>query len=384
MRERIEKSFEKYFKSDEGKLFAAPGRVNLIGEHTDYNGGFVMPGAIDKCIMAKLAPNGSDKVNIYSINNDEYVTFSIKSSEKPISKSNWALYVYGVCCEMVKRGAKIGGFNAVYEGNVPFGAGLSSSAALESLFAYALNEIYSCNIDKKELARVGQDTENNYCGMKCGIMDQFASLFGKEGCLIKLDCSTMEYEYLPFNPVGYKVVLIDSKVKHELIGSPYNERRESCERVVAEIAKKHPGVTLLAEANFEMLEEVKGTISATDYKRATYVIGENARLEETCRSLKAGDYENVGRLLYATHKGLSEDYEVSTPEIDYLNAIAKRCGVTGSRIMGGGFGGCTINIVKEELYENFIKEVMSEYEAKFSVAPVIYEVKISDGARQLD
>lgn len=214
-------------------------------------------------------------------------------------------------------------------------------------------------------------------------MDQFASLFGKEGHLIRLDCSTMEYEYVPFNPEGFKVVLIDSVTKHELVDSPYNKRRQSCENAAAAIAKNHPHVKLLGDATLEMLEEVKDQICEEDYKRATYAIQENARLVDTCEALKKGDYETVGKNIFATHHGMSKLYEVSTVELDYLNDIAKECGVTGSRIMGGGFGGCTINLVPEDKYDAFIETAIAKFTDKFGVTPKVYPVKISDGARRI-
>ncbi len=365
----------------EGVLYFSPGRVNLIGEHTDYNGGCVLPGAIDKGILAEIKPNGTDQVRAYSVDLDDYAEFGLREEDKP--KASWACYIFGVCREMQKRGGEIKGFDTVFSGDVPLGAGLSSSAALESTFGFGLNELYHCGFDKKELVLIGQKTEHNYCGVNCGIMDQFASVFGKEGHLIRLDCSTMEYEYVPFAPKGYKVVLVDSVTKHELVDSPYNKRRQSCERAAAAIAVNHPQVKLLGDANMQMLEEVKGKISEEDYMRATYAIQENERLINTCEALKKGDYETVGKNVYATHHGMSKLYEVSTVELDFLNDVAKECGVTGSRIMGGGFGGCTINIVPEDKYDHFIGTAIAKFKAKFGKEPKIYPVKISDGARRL-
>ncbi len=365
----------------EGVLYFSPGRVNLIGEHTDYNGGCVLPGAIDKGILAEIKPNGTDQVRAYSVDLDDYAEFGLREEDKP--KASWACYIFGVCREMQKRGGEIKGFDTVFSGDVPLGAGLSSSAALESTFGFGLNELYHCGFDKKELVLIGQKTEHNYCGVNCGIMDQFASVFGKEGHLIRLDCSTMEYEYVPFAPKGYKVVLVDSVTKHELVDSPYNKRRQSCERAAAAIAVNHPQVKLLGDANMQMLEEVKGKISEEDYMRATYAIQENERLINTCEALKKGDYETVGKNVYATHHGMSKLYEVSTVELDFLNDVAKECGVTGSRIMGGGFGGCTINIVSEDKYDHFIGTAIAKFKAKFGKEPKIYPVKISDGARRL-
>ena len=380
--EHVRSRFIKHFDGTTGFVYASPGRINLIGEHTDYNGGFVFPGAIDKGMIAEIKPNGTDKVNAYSIDLKDYVTFGLNEEDAP--RASWARYIFGVCREMIKRGVDVKGFNTAFSGDVPLGAGMSSSAALESTYAFALNDLFGENkIDKFELAKIGQATEHNYCGVNCGIMDQFASIFGKEGNLIRLDCSTMEYEYVPFNPKGYKVVLVDSVTKHELVDSPYNKRRQSCERAAAAIAVNHPEVKLLGDANMEMLEEVKDKISEEDYMRATYAIQENQRLIDTCEALKKGDYETVGKNVYATHHGMSKLYEVSTVELDFLNDVAKECGVTGSRIMGGGFGGCTINLVPEDKYDHFVETAVAKFKEKFGKEPKIYPVKISDGSRRL-
>lgn len=357
-------------------LFASPGRINLIGEHTDYNGGFVFPGAVDKGIVAAIRPNGTARVRLYSIDMDEEVIFGLEEADKPTP--SWAHYIFGVCRETIKRGGQVGGFDAVFAGNVPLGAGMSSSAALESTFAFALNELFGCGFDRAELARIGQSTEHNYCGVKCGIMDQFASVFGKQGCLVRLDCRSMEHAYFPFDPQGYRLVLINSCVKHQLTGSPYNDRRLSCERVAQALGRE-----LLRGATLEELEAIRSQISEEDYRRARYVIGEEQRVLGVCEALEQGDYARVGRLMYETHWGLSRDYEVSCEELDLLAEIAEQCGVTGSRMMGGGFGGCTINLVKEELYEPFISTAKRQFEARYGITPLVYEVVISDGARRL-
>ena len=360
-----------------GELYTSPGRINLIGEHTDYNGGFVFPGAIDKVIMAEIRPNGTDTVKVFSIDINEYCEFGLKEEDAP--KQQWARYIFGICREIIKRGGLVKGFDAVFAGNVPLGAGLSSSAALESCFAYALNDLFNDNkIDNFELAKIGQSTEHNYCGVNCGIMDQFASVFGKKDHLMRLDCRSMEYEYYPFNIDGYTLVLLDSKVKHALVASPYNKRRQSCERVAAKL-----GVETLRDADLDMLNKVKDEISAEDYSRAKYVIEEKQRVLDVCDALQKGDCETVGQKMYETHHGLSKDYEVSCEELDYLNDIAKECGVTGSRIMGGGFGGCTINLVKNDLYDNFIATAKKKFNEKYGHEPVVYPVIISDGARKL-
>ncbi|WP_290073246.1 galactokinase [Paramuribaculum intestinale] len=375
MKSKINKAFVEHF-GGEGTLFVAPGRFNLIGEHTDYNGGFVFPGAIDKAIMAEIRPNGTDRVKLYSIDLDASAEFGLNEEDAP--KEQWARYVFGVCREIIKRGGKVEGFDAVFSGNVPLGAGLSSSAALESCFAFALNDLFNDNkFDRMELARIGQSTEHNYCGVNCGIMDQFASCHGKKDNLMRLDCRSGEFEYFPFKLDGYKLVLVDSRVKHELVDSPYNKRRESCERVA-----RHLGVETLRDADMAMLEAVKGELSHEDYMRAKYVIEEKQRVLDVCDALLKGDYDTVGRCMYATHDGLSKDYEVSCEELDFLNDVARECGVTGSRIMGGGFGGCTVNLVKDDLYDNFIATVKARFNEKYGHEPQIYPVIVSEGARR--
>ena len=364
-----------------GEFFTSAGRINLIGEHTDYNGGFVFPGAVDKGIMAEIKLNGTNKVCAYSLDLDEYVEFGFNEEDAPVQ--SWSRYIFGVCREIIKRGGEISGFNTVFAGDVPLGAGMSSSAALESTFAFALNHLFNLGIDKFELARIGQATEHNYCGVKCGIMDQFASIFGKAGHLMRLDCKTMEYKYYPFHPEGYRLVLVDSVVKHELASSAYNKRRESCERAAAAIKERHPEVEFLRDANREWLDEVKGVISEEDYMRAEYVIDEVARVLDVCDALERDDYETVGEKMYETHYGMSRLYEVSCEELDFLNNLARECGVTGSRVMGGGFGGCTINLVKDGLYDSFISKARSAFKERFGHEPKIYDVVISDGARTL-
>ncbi len=376
LQQNIDSIFESRF-GGHGTIYASAGRINLIGEHTDYNGGFVFPGAIDKVIMAEIRANGTEKVRVYSIDIDDYAEFGLNEADAP--EQSWARYIFGVCREVIKRGGKAEGFDAVFAGNVPLGAGLSSSAALESCFAYALNDMFNDNsIDKFELARIGQSTEHNYCGVNCGIMDQFASVFGKKENLMRLDCRSMEYEYFPFSPEGYSLVLVDSVVKHELADSPYNKRRASCERVA-----KRLGIETLRDADMDMLNAVKTDITAEDYFRAKFVIEEKERVLTVCDALVAGDYETVGRCMYATHEGLSKDYEVSCEELDFLNDIARECGVTGSRIMGGGFGGCTINLVKDELLPAFIDTARKRFNEKYGHEPKVYEVIISDGARKV-
>lgn len=377
MENKLINEFQKRF-NNRPELYASAGRINLIGEHTDYNGGFVFPGAIDKEIMTAIAPNESEKVRVFSIDINEPAEFGLNEEDAP--EQSWARYIFGVCREILKRGGTVKGFDAVFAGNVPLGAGLSSSAALESCFAFALNDLFNDNnIDKFELAKIGQSTEHNYCGVNCGIMDQFASVMGQAGKLMRLDCRSMEFEYFPFAPKDYELVLIDSRVKHELADSPYNKRRASCERVA-----KRLGLETLRDATMPMLKSIRTDITAEDYFRAKFVIEEKERVLAVCDALNAGDYETVGRKMYETHRGLSDDYEVSCEELDFLNDIAHECDVTGSRIMGGGFGGCTINLVKKGLREKFIETAKTKFNEKYGHEPKVYPVVISDGAHKIE
>ena len=361
----------------EGTAYTAPGRINLIGEHTDYNGGFVFPGAIDRGISAVIRPNGTHMVNLYAIDFDMACSFNIDDPQGP--EVMHFRYVYGVVREMMAAGVEVQGFDAVHGGDVPLGAGMSSSAAVECCFAYALNELFGQGrLDKMTLARIGQATEHKYIGVMCGIMDQFASMHGKAGSLMRLDCRSGEYHYFPWHPDGYRLVVINSCVKHELVGSPYNDRRNSCQRV-ADLA----GVEILRDCSREKLEQLRPQLSAEDYLRARYVIGEVDRVLAVSDALERGDYEEVGRQMYLTHKGLKEDYEVSCDEIDFLVDQARDMGVSGARIMGGGFGGCTVNLLRNDLYEPFLAQVQKTYRARFGIDCKPIPVVIADGARRL-
>lgn len=382
--EFVRNRFIKHFDGKTGNIYFSPGRINLIGEHTDYNGGFVFPGAVDCGIMAELRPNGTDTVMAYSIDLKDRVEWNINDPQGP--KATWARYIYGMIREFQGLGVDVKGFNVAFAGDVPLGAGMSSSAALEVCFGVALNDLFADNkITTWQIALAGQATEHKYVGVNCGIMDQFASAFGKAGKLMRLDCNTSEFEYYPFDPKGYKLVLVNSCVKHELVGSPYNDRRNSCENVAKAVAAKHPERTIntLRDCTWEDLEEVKSVCSAEDIQRATFVLGEKDRVLAVCDALEKGDYEEVGKQMYLTHYGLSKDYEVSCEELDYLNDIAKECGVSGSRIMGGGFGGCTINLIKDDVYDNFTKTVVEKYKEKYAKEPIIIPVVIGDGGRRI-
>ena len=360
----------------EGTAYVAPGRINLIGEHTDYNGGFVFPGAVAQGITAIVRPNGTENVNAYAVDLHQAFTFPLEGDwQGPVA----AMYLYGVVREMRAAGVPVGGFDTVYGGDVPLGAGMSSSAALESCFAFALNDLFHGTLDRMTLARIGQSTEHKYVGVKCGIMDQFASLHGRKGSLVRLDCRSGEYRYFPWNPADYSLLLVNSCVKHELVGSPYNDRRASCERVAAAA-----GVETLRDCSWQQLEALRPTLSDEDYRRARYVLGEADRVKAVGDALERGDYPEVGRQMYLTHNGLSHDYDVSCPELDFLVDEARRMGVTGSRLMGGGFGGCTINLIANDKVEAFCHEVQRTYPELFGVECKFIPVEIGDGARKLN
>lgn len=380
----VRSRFIKHFDGKTGNIYTAPGRINLIGEHTDYNGGFVLPGAVDKGIMCEIRPNGLNTIMCYSIDMKDRVEFNVDDPIGP--HTSWARYIYGIVQEMRKLDVDVRGFNTAFAGDIPLGAGMSSSAALESCYAYAINDLFGDNkISKWDMVLAGQATEHNYCGVNCGIMDQFTSIFGEENKLIRLDCRSREFEYIAFNLGGYKLVLLDSKIKHELAFSAYNERRNSCENVVKALQDKFTNkhFETLRDADWNELEAVKTDVTSEDYKRAAYVLGEYDRVLDVCNALSVGDYENVGKKMYETHDGLKNEYEVSCEELDYLNDIAKDNGVTGSRIMGGGFGGCTINLVKKDIYDKFIADAKEKYHGKYGKTISVYDVVIGDGARKI-
>lgn len=359
----------------------SPGRVNIIGEHTDYNEGFVLPAAINKAIYVAVDKRGDDQIVLHSIDfKDKYdgrVT-EIRRSEK-----HWANYILGVAAQITKRGYKLNGFNLIIDGDVPLGAGLSSSAAVECATAFALNELFGLGISKRELTEIAQKAEHEFAGVLCGIMDQFASVFGKKGHVIKLDCRSLDYEYVPLNLEGYKILLLNTNVKHSLASSEYNTRRQQCEEGVAMVRQRHPDVTSLRDVSVEMLNQyVKG--HDVIYKRCRFVVEENARLLEGCEDLKKGDIHALGVKMFRTHEGLSKEYEVSCPELDFLvEAVRNNPNVLGARMMGGGFGGCTINIVKETVIDGLVAELSTAYSKAMKKDLTPYIAQLEDGTSVL-
>ncbi len=382
MREKILTKFKELF-SGQPSLYTSPGRVNLIGEHTDYNEGFVLPGAIDKAIYLAIKPNLTNTINAYALDYDQMVSF-VPSQEK--LPEHWSNYILGVAMELKETGAESGGFDCVFGGDIPLGAGLSSSAALESVFAFALNDLFGFKKTLAQLARIGQLAEHHYAGVRCGIMDQFASLHGQQGKLIKLDCRSLEVEMIPFDPqkAGYRLVLIDSMVKHSLASSEYNVRRHQCETGVAIVKQKHPQVNSLRDISLEMLTQSQDKMDPIVLQRCQFVIEENQRLLSACEAMQENDLPAFGQMMFGSHEGLRYKYEVSCTELDFLADLAAEYpGILGTRMMGGGFGGCTINLVSEQAHDGFIEQAKKKFFEKFGQEPRVYDVVISDGARKL-
>ena len=377
--EHVRSRFIKHFDGTTGSVYASPGRINLIGEHTDYNGGFVFPGAIDKGMIAEIKPNGTNTVNAYSIDLKDYVSFGLNEEDAP--KASWARYIFGVCREMIKRGVDVKGFNTTFSGDVPLGAGMSSSAALESTYAFALNDLFGDNkIDKFELVKVGQATEHNYCGVNCGIMDQFAVAMGKKDHALLLNTKTLDYEYIPITLCGVKLIIANSNKKHKLGESKYNERREECETALEEISQAI-GIHALCDLDEKTWNLYQVTVKDDDRKRRVkHAVTENARTKQAAAALKNGELKTFGELMKASHQSLSEDYEVTGDEMDALAEAAwQQDGVLGSRMTGGGFGGSTISLVEENFVDEFIQETGRIYTEKTGLSADFYVVEIGDG-----
>ena len=368
---------EKY--SEEPIVFRSPGRVNILGEHTDYNEGFVLPAAIDKNIYVAISKRTDNIINLYAVDFDESFTGDI--NDVKISTTQWANYMLGVVDQLQKKGFTLTGFNAVVDGDIPIGAGLSSSAAVECATIFALNEIFALGLDRLQMTPLAQKAEHVFAGVNCGIMDQFASMFGKKDHVIKLDCRSLDYEYVPFKLDGYKIVLLNTNVKHNLAASEYNTRRQQCEKGVALIAAHHPEVKSLRNANVDMLAQYVEPVDPLVYQRCKYVVQENERLLGACEDLKRGDIQSLGEKMFQTHNGLRYFYDVSCKELDFLVEYVKNIpAVAGARMMGGGFGGCTINLVKEEAIEKLITDISQAYTEAMKLPLTAYIASIENGS----
>lgn len=364
-------------------MVRAPGRINLIGEHTDYNDGFVMPAAIDKEIFFGMSLSNDHQSIIYSTKYNERFEVDLNNPQ-PVDEPRWANYLLGVLFQFIQNGYTVNPFYCAFGGNVPMGAGMSSSAALECGFAFALSEVNQLNVPKLKMITMAQWAEHNYVGVQCGIMDQFASVMGKEGHVIVLDCRSLTHHYSPLDLKEYSIVLCDTKVKHSLVDSEYNTRRKECESGVKVLRQHYPEVKSLRDVSVALIEKHRNEFQGKVFNRCLYVVQEILRVQQASKDLDKGDLKAFGKKMYETHEGLSGLYEVSCEELDFLVEEAKKFDrVLGSRMMGGGFGGCTINLVQNDFAEPFIQHMKEEYKKAFSIDMPTYRVKVKQGTSRV-
>ncbi len=370
----IRQKFAEFFGRQPQLAVRSPGRINLIGEHTDYNGGLVMPAAVDKYIFVAIAKRPDRKIGLYSVDFDQF-SLHPADNPQPLPRGRWENYVLGVVDGFLRRGIETGGFDLAVSGNIPVGAGMSSSAALENAVGFALNRLFDAGLDRRELALLSQQAEHRFAGVRCGIMDQFASMFGRNERFLLLDTRSLEFEYLQLPMQEYSLVLINTGVKHQLASSVYNRRRQLCELAAAKLGKR-----FLCEADFGELEKLRGFFTLEDFAALEYVLEENSRVRQMREAILSSDFERMGQLLFESHRGLSEKYRVSCPELDFLVEKAKDAAdVLGARMMGGGFGGCTINLVRRGKAREFFNGLKDGYIQRFGKEPELIEVEIVDG-----
>lgn len=375
---RVKERFQQRFGL-EPLLVRSPGRVNVIGEHTDYNNGFVLPAAIDKAIYIGVSRREDDEIVLYSEEFQQEHRSTVPGVA--ITDKQWPNYILGVVDQLNKRGHQISGFNLNIDGDVPVGAGLSSSAAVECATAFALNELFSLGIDKMELALIGQKAEHTFAGVMCGIMDQFASVFGKKGHAIRLDCQSLDYTYVPLKLEGYKILLLNTNVKHSLASSEYNTRRQECAEGVRLLQEGGEAVESLRDANLSMITKHIKDKNEVVYRRCKFIVEENQRLLAACGALEAGDLKTLGLNMYGSHEGLQHEYEVSCKELDFLvDAVRGNEAVVGARMTGGGFGGCTINIIKEEAIDPLVADLSKRYKEAMGLELTAYIAQTADGS----
>ena len=379
MKNQVLEQFNKIYPDAPSPLIIrSPGRINIIGEHTDYNEGFVLPAAIDKAIYVAIAKRDDDEIHLYAGDYNE--SHVVNTDAVAISEKHWPNYILGVVDQLQKKGFNIGGFSLAIDGDVPLGAGLSSSAAVECATAFALNELFGLGLTKLEMVKRAQKAEHTFAGVMCGIMDQFASMFGKKDNVIQLDCRSIEYEYEPFELKDYKILLLNTNVKHSLSSSAYNERRQQCEQGVAWVREYHKDVLSLRDVTIQMLNDHVLPKDELIYKRCKYVVEEIERLLQGCKDLQEGDIKALGKKMFRTHEGLSKEYEVSCEELDFLvDAVKDNSDVIGARMMGGGFGGCTINIIKEDAIDELVNKLKPLYKQAFDKDLDHYIASIEDG-----
>ena len=378
--QQVKKAFEEKFGATP-RLFFSPGRINLIGEHVDYNDGFVMPAAIDKGVVFAVAPNNTSKLRVHSIDMKEDLEVELSKIEK---KEGWPNYILGVVDQFQKRGLPLQGFDVVFGGNLPSGAGLSSSAAVECGLATALNTIFDLKLDRVAIAQLSQKAEHTFPGVNCGIMDQFANMMGEKDHVLLLDCTSLEYKALPLQIPGYVIMLINSKVSHSLASGEYNIRRRQCEEGLAILKQHYPQAASFRDITPEQVKQVKEHLDADVYRRCLYVTEEITRTQAAASLLQQNKIQEFGQLMFATHEGLSKLYDVSCPELDFLVEQAhQHPGIIGSRLMGGGFGGCTINITKADEAETIAAAISEVYTTKFKHAPEVYIMQTGDGTYEI-
>jgi galactokinase len=381
--DNIRQKFSDLFGQSPDILVRAPGRINLIGEHTDYNDGFVLPAAIDKAIYFAVSKRDDTKVSLFAYDLNDAYEFWLDEVSK--SDKGWANFLIGMVAEMTRTGGKLPqGFNVVFGGDVPLGAGLSSSAAVESGIGFALNQLYGFGLSSIDLALTAQQAEHNFAGVNCGIMDMFASIHGRDKSVIRLDCRDLSYEYFPFNTTVYDIILCNSGVKHNLGDSEYNKRRAECEEGISILQQAFPQVNSLRDVTTSMLRSQADKLPEIVYNRCRYVVEEINRVELACKALLENDFVTFGRKMYETHQGLTALYEVSCPELDFLvDQTLENDAIAGARMMGGGFGGCTINLVKKEAVDTFLDEISKAYETRFGQKLVSYKVAITNGVEEI-
>ncbi len=368
--------FKEVFADEATVEYKSPGRINIIGEHTDYNDGFVLPAAIDRYGHVAASRNDNDLVQLYAQEFNE--RFEVRLGEMQPIEHSWTNYVLGVADQLVKRGYKISGFKMAVTGDVPVGAGLSSSAAIECAVCAALNDLFNLQLSKFDIVKISQIAEHTFPGVLCGIMDQFASVFGKKDHALRLDCRSLEYEEVPLHAEGYKIVLLNTNVKHSLASTAYNKRREECAEGVAQVKKNVSGVTSLRDVTIQMLDEyVKDPLI---YRRCRFVVEENERVHEAVRHMKDGNIQGLGEQMFRSHDGLSKEYEVSCRELDWLvEAVRHNPLVAGARMMGGGFGGCTINLIREGAIAELVDYLSANYQAEMGKKLTVYIAQTADG-----
>ena len=373
-----EKFFGSFGKKEDVTILRSPGRINLVGEHTDYNDGFVLPAAIDRSIDFVISKRKDSKCRLFAADIQDGCEFEVNSPKK--SSKRWANFLIGIVDQITKNGYALNGFDCLFGGNIPIGAGLSSSAAIEAGLAFALNEIFHLGIDRVKLAGIAQKSEHEFVGVMCGIMDQFTNLLAKKDSVIKLDCRSLDFEYIDFSTNNLSLVLCNSGIRHELANSEYNLRRQECESGINKINSLGYSVSKLRDVSFDLLESCKSGLDPVVYNRCRYVLEENDRVESAAKAITKHDYKYLGGILFDSHKGLRDKYNVSCEELDFLvDTASKIDGVLGARMMGAGFGGCTINLIEKDSLPEFKTRIKNEYQKKTGKAPEFYECKIVSG-----